>query len=77
MTLMVVQHRRFPRSMILRVKQAIANVGGNHENTFIVGIRIFGREEITEAARRRSIGDSDQRFAVGESYFDLVARHRT
>lgn len=29
MTLMVVQHRRFPRSMLLRVKQSILNVGGN------------------------------------------------
>lgn len=29
MTLMVVQHRRFPRSMLLRVKQAVLNVGGN------------------------------------------------
>jgi capsular exopolysaccharide synthesis family protein len=28
-TLMVVQHRRFPRSSLLRVKQAIMNVGGN------------------------------------------------
>jgi capsular exopolysaccharide synthesis family protein len=29
LTLIVVQHRRFPRAMLLRVKQAIANVGGN------------------------------------------------
>ncbi len=29
MTLMIIQHRRFPRSMLLRVKQAVANVGGN------------------------------------------------
>ena len=29
MTLMIVQHRRFPRSMLLRVKQAVLNVGGN------------------------------------------------
>lgn len=28
-TLMVVQHRRFPRSALLRVKQAVLNVGGN------------------------------------------------
>ena len=28
-TIMVVQHRRFPRSMSLRTKQAIVNVGGN------------------------------------------------
>jgi capsular exopolysaccharide synthesis family protein len=28
MTIMVVQHRRFPRSMLQRVKQAVLNVGG-------------------------------------------------
>jgi capsular exopolysaccharide synthesis family protein len=28
MTIMVVQHRRFPRAMLLRVKQAVTNVGG-------------------------------------------------
>lgn len=28
-TLMVVQHRRFPRSSLLRVKQAVLNMGGN------------------------------------------------
>jgi capsular exopolysaccharide synthesis family protein len=28
MTIMVVQHRRFPRAMLLRVKQAVAEVGG-------------------------------------------------
>jgi len=28
MTIMVVQHRRFPRAMLQRVKQAVANVGG-------------------------------------------------
>jgi capsular exopolysaccharide synthesis family protein len=28
-TIMVVQHRRFPRSMLQRVKQAVHNVGGN------------------------------------------------
>ena len=27
-TIMVVQHRRFPRVMLQRVKQAVANVGG-------------------------------------------------
>jgi capsular exopolysaccharide synthesis family protein len=27
-TIMVVQHRRFPRSMLQRVKQSVANVGG-------------------------------------------------
>ena len=27
--IMVVQHRRFPRTMLLRVKDAVANVGGN------------------------------------------------
>ena len=29
MTMVVVQHRKLPRSMVLRVKQAIENVGGN------------------------------------------------
>lgn len=29
MTLIVVQHRKLPRSMLLRVKQAVENVGGN------------------------------------------------
>ena len=29
MTIMVVQHRRFPRAMLLRVKQAVAQVGGH------------------------------------------------
>jgi succinoglycan biosynthesis transport protein ExoP len=29
MTIMVVQHRRFPRASLLRVKQAVLNVGGN------------------------------------------------
>ena len=29
MTIMVVQHRRFPRDMLLRVKQSILQVGGN------------------------------------------------
>ena len=29
MTIIVVQHRRFPRSMMLRVKQALVNVGAN------------------------------------------------
>lgn len=29
LTVIVVQHRRFPRSMLLRVKQSILNVGGN------------------------------------------------
>jgi len=29
LTIIVVQHRRFPRAMLLRVKQAILNVGGN------------------------------------------------
>ncbi len=28
-TIMVVQHRRFPRTMLMRVKQAVLNVGGN------------------------------------------------
>jgi capsular exopolysaccharide synthesis family protein len=28
-TVLVVQHRRFPRSMLQRVKQAVVNVGGN------------------------------------------------
>jgi polysaccharide biosynthesis transport protein len=28
-TIMVVQHRRFPRGMLLRVKQAVNRVGGN------------------------------------------------
>jgi polysaccharide biosynthesis transport protein len=28
-TIMVVQHRRFPRGMLTRVKQAVAHVGGN------------------------------------------------
>ncbi len=28
LTILVVQHRRFPRSMLLRVKQAVVNVGG-------------------------------------------------
>lgn len=28
-TIMVVQHRRFPRGMLLRVKQTVAHVGGN------------------------------------------------
>ena len=28
-TIMVVQHRRFPRGMLLRVKQSVAHVGGN------------------------------------------------
>jgi len=28
-TLMVIQHRRFPRNMLVRVKQAVLNVGGN------------------------------------------------
>ncbi len=29
LTVVVVQHRRFPRSMLMRVKQAVVNVGGN------------------------------------------------
>ena len=29
LTIMVVQHRRFPRSMLQRVKKAVVNVGGN------------------------------------------------
>ena len=29
LTIMVVQHRRFPRSMLLRVKQSVLQVGGN------------------------------------------------
>ena len=29
LTLVVVQHRRFPRAMLIRVKQALANVGAN------------------------------------------------
>jgi Mrp family chromosome partitioning ATPase len=29
MTIMVVQHRRFPRAMLQRVKQAVINVGGH------------------------------------------------
>jgi Mrp family chromosome partitioning ATPase len=29
LSILVVQHRRFPRSMLLRVKQAVLNVGGN------------------------------------------------
>lgn len=29
MTLMVIEHRRFPRSMLQRVKQAVVSVGGN------------------------------------------------
>ena len=29
LTIIVVQHRRFPRAMLHRVKQAITNVGGN------------------------------------------------
>jgi succinoglycan biosynthesis transport protein ExoP len=28
-TIMVVQHRRFPRAMLQRVKQAVLSVGGN------------------------------------------------
>jgi len=29
LTIIVVQHRRFPRAMLQRVKQAVLNVGGN------------------------------------------------
>lgn len=29
MTIIVVQHRKLPRHMLLRVKQAVENVGGN------------------------------------------------
>ena len=29
LTVIVVQHRRFPRAMLQRVKQAVTNVGGN------------------------------------------------
>ncbi len=29
LSIMVIEHRRFPRSMLQRVKQAVANVGGN------------------------------------------------
>ena len=29
LTIVVVQHRRFPRAMLQRVKQAVLNVGGN------------------------------------------------
>jgi Mrp family chromosome partitioning ATPase len=29
LTVIVVQHRRFPRAMLQRVKQAVVNVGGN------------------------------------------------
>ena len=29
MTIMVIEHRRFPRTMLLRVKNAVLNVGGN------------------------------------------------
>ena len=29
LTMIVIQHRKLPRSMLLRVKQAIENVGGN------------------------------------------------
>ncbi len=29
LTVMVIQHRRFPRGMLMRVKQAVVNVGGN------------------------------------------------
>src|SRR5271170_1333085 len=29
LAIMVIEHRRFPRSMLQRVKQAVTNVGGN------------------------------------------------
>jgi Mrp family chromosome partitioning ATPase len=29
LSIMVIEHRRFPRSMLQRVKQAVLNVGGN------------------------------------------------
>jgi Mrp family chromosome partitioning ATPase len=29
LTMLVVQHRKLPRNMLLRVKQAVENVGGN------------------------------------------------
>jgi Mrp family chromosome partitioning ATPase len=29
LSIMVIEHRRFPRSMLQRVKQAVTNVGGN------------------------------------------------
>jgi Mrp family chromosome partitioning ATPase len=29
LAIMVIEHRRFPRSMLQRVKQAVVNVGGN------------------------------------------------
>jgi Mrp family chromosome partitioning ATPase len=29
LTMIVVQHRKLPRNMLLRVKQAVENVGGN------------------------------------------------
>ena len=29
LTIMVIEHRRFPRSMLQRVKNSVANVGGN------------------------------------------------
>jgi len=57
MTVMVVQHRRFPRASLLRVKQAVLNVGGNL--TGVVLNRVDTRD--------------DQNYYYYTSYYDYYA----
>ncbi|HWB59189.1 MAG TPA: polysaccharide biosynthesis tyrosine autokinase [Chthoniobacteraceae bacterium] len=57
MTVMVVQHRRFPRASLLRVKQAVLNVGGNL--TGVVLNRVDTRD--------------DQNYYYYTSYYDYYS----
>jgi len=61
MTIMVVQHRRFPRAMLQRVKQAVTNVGGR-----LIGVVINNVD-----ARH------DDSYGYYNNYADYYAPRRT
>ncbi len=60
MTIMVVQHRRFPRAMLQRVKQAVGNVGGR-----LIGVVINNVDT-----------RHDDGYGYYNNYTDYYAPHR-
>lgn len=60
-TIMVVQHRRFPRAMLLRVKQAVANAGGQ-----LIGVVLNNVDS-----------RHDEGYAYYNNYQDYYATPRT
>lgn len=59
-TIMVIEHRRFPRSMLLRVKNAVVNVGGN-----LLGV-VLNKVDVKH----------DQGYEYYTNYYDYYAPQR-